>query len=69
MTYAIFADPEEGQPPLPMFIKVRCDGSHGLFEPPSAVFPIDREPHPRSAPVRAGWKFTEDSVVFCPECR
>lgn len=52
--------------PHPVTLHVRCDISHGLLEQPTATFPADVG-HPRDNAIRAGWTFTGDGLVICPE--
>lgn len=53
-------------PPRPCTITVICDADHGLFDPPKASFDCTNC-HPRTPATAAGWKFTPDGPVFCPE--
>ena len=67
MGMQITADHTGDGPPWPVSIAVSCDRSHGLFDRPSARFDCTDD-HPRTPPMRAGWKFLPDGDVLCPSC-
>jgi len=53
--------------PHPVRVYLVCDGDHGLLDPPKADFDVS-EGDPRHPAVAAGWVYTGDGPVLCPEC-